>query len=974
MPSASTDNRIARLIRGLFALAVILVVVLIDPYTPLPTLDIKWLLVSWTGFLAGVLWLASPWLTADAMRWPRLFGPIIGALLIFLALASVTSEYMGLNLHETRKFVSLALIFGAASFAYRTGPQVRFLMLAMCTAVALSSIYAFFQRAGMDPFPWDPAQLESNEYRNLPGSFGNPNYAAHAMVLTIVLSLYLAFGAGWRACVVFLPIFALHLFWTEQRGGLVALAVAGLLALFARIAPRMADQPTRQVVGTMLATGVVVVLGAAMVMGFLRVTTGTPYPLDRSLLIRYQAYVSATGMIIEKPVLGFGTGTYPIENPRFWTQYEQQFFAQENQINEHVHCDPLELAVDGGIPAAASYLILLTLAIAYSLFWAFTRTERREAAMGLALTAAFTAFLVDGLFGFNLRVPVTAMFLFLLLGVLEGLWRQVRAEREPETQPASWLKPVSAVALVAALLCTGLDTRTFLAMRQLQEARAWAAVGEFDAAHDRFERAARRAPWHWRIPHERAQASLSQGDVLSAAEHLDDAVAIHPHSVFLLAETARVKLMVVQQLVEAINLPEEQRARAVDAALVEPRRLMEAAIALCPYYALAHELLGRVYSTQAGELERRGDTLSREERARLHTAWPKSAEHLAKALQYGARNRQELYNLLAVARIGMRDDDGAQEALERAIASEPGGPQNWDLYLRFARYSGRYDAMADALTVHLDGLLEGESARPGQIGEAYAYLGIVYTEGKDDLEAASQAYQQAVRVAPSDGAMWRAYAEFAARHGQLTPMQAFVLALWEERDSLGDGMPPHIVALALAWQGDAESFARGAGVFSRFLLELPSEQVDPRIVLNLSWAADLLIVAAQALPGEGEAAARARMHTGIVQVRLGRPDAGLTLLQAALPELPARARIDCRVHMANALVMLGRRMEAVRELERVVELEPGVIDLWVMLARTQADAGQTYEARRTYGAILNEFDLDQASREALEIEMRALGS
>jgi len=976
MPPATADNRIAQLIRAVFSMAVVLVVLLIYPYTPRPTEDIKWLVVSWAGLVTGALWLSSPFFTRDPMRWPRLFGPIIVALLGFFAAASLMSPHSGLNLYETRKFVSLALAFGAAAYAYRTSTQVRTLMLAMCFAVSLSSVYAYFQRAGVDPFPWNPAQLDSDEYRNLPGSFGNPNYAAHAMVLTIILSIYLAFGAGWRWCAVFLPVFAIHLMATQQRAGLIALAVAAVLVLFARNTHRLTAAPARRAALAMAATGVIVIAAAAAVMGYLAATTGSPYPLDQSLLIRYQAYVSATEMIIDRPVLGYGPGSYPLENPPYWTQYEQQFFARELQLNEHVHCDPLELAVDAGVPAASLYLILLSLAVAYGLFWSFTRRQRDEAAMGLAFAAAFTAFAVDGLFGFNLRVPVTALFLFLLLGALEGLWRQVHATataNEPLVAPP-WWKPAGAVLIAAALVSTAFDTRHFAAMRDLQAGRAWASVGEFSLAHERLDRAAARVPWYWRIPHERAASSRRQGDIFTAAEYMSSAAALHPHSVFVLTEAARTHLSLVQQLVEAIGTPSEERTAGLEAALQTPLHYAERATSLCPYYAEAHELLGRAHSTRASDLEHHASSLDDAARAHLTSTWQRAAKHLELALHHGARNRDDLYNALAVARIGERNDDGAHEALTRAIAAAPAGPHNWGLYLRFARYTGRYDAMADSLNAYIDDMLEEDGNHAARIAEACHFLGAVYLEGLDDADAAEEAFRRAVRLHPRDGGAWRTYADFAARHGDLATLQEFVREIWRTRDELPEGLPPHIIALALAWDDEAESFARGAAVMSRFLLDQPGEQVATGIRQDMSWAADLLMAAAQGLPATGEAAARARLHTGIIQIRLGRHAAGLGLLRAALPELPRTARIDCRVHMANALIQLDRLDEAARELERVVELEPSLIDLWVLLARTHRDAGQTFEARRTYDSILREFDLDRGSRAILEEELRALGS
>ena len=81
---------------------------------------------------------------------------------------------------------------------------------------------------------------------------------------------------------------------------------------------------------------------------------------------------------------------------------------------------PSILGVTGGASLGAT-LAILVLGMCYGLLMAFQgHPERRR--LGYAVAGLFCAFLEDGLFGFNLRVPVSAGILFLMMGLLDGLW------------------------------------------------------------------------------------------------------------------------------------------------------------------------------------------------------------------------------------------------------------------------------------------------------------------------------------------------------------------------------------------------------------------------------------------------------------------------------------------------------------------------------------------------------------------------
>jgi len=409
-----TENDVAdwgRPFRKAIGVLAVLLVLAMFPYSEDPTGDIKYLIASWGSALLLAAWVYGVARLGWPIRRPAIF---LEVLLLFLALhvlASILSSFRMNSFAELGKLWYWLALYLVASQVYNDERQIRRLMLVVCGAVAVASLYGLIiQKFGFDKFPW--SDVTGDVYTNLPATFGNPNFAAHTLILAIIMAVYLA--TEWRMawCLGFAALFLVHLRFTGQRAGWIALLAALLLLVVHALVRRRVKRPVRSAVIALLVTGALGVLGIAGAMGVSKAATGSAYPLDLSLLIRYKSYASAAAMILRHPVLGWGTGNYRIEYPPFWTPYEQRWFGEEMRLNAHVHNDLLEFAADAGLPAAGLYLVFLVLGIGYGLHMAATLKEPLKRRLGLAFAALFMAFLVDGQFGFNVQVPVSAAILF----------------------------------------------------------------------------------------------------------------------------------------------------------------------------------------------------------------------------------------------------------------------------------------------------------------------------------------------------------------------------------------------------------------------------------------------------------------------------------------------------------------------------------------------------------------------------------
>src|SRR5690606_13279921 len=132
-------------------------------------------------------------------------------------------------------------------------------------------------------------------YTNLPATYGNPNFAAHALILAFIMLACLVFS-GERRALWLAPLMFFHFYSTDQRAGWIALAGAAFLAGAAWLFLRAPRRPVLSVAGVLTLFAAAGVAAAAGAMYVTHARTGHVFPLDLSLLLRYQSYLSATNM------------------------------------------------------------------------------------------------------------------------------------------------------------------------------------------------------------------------------------------------------------------------------------------------------------------------------------------------------------------------------------------------------------------------------------------------------------------------------------------------------------------------------------------------------------------------------------------------------------------------------------------------------------------------------------------------------
>ncbi len=990
------DTLLHRAMRAAFYAWVFLLVLALYPYTSDPGGPIKYLISAIAAIVLSALGTVAALRQPETARPVAPLLPLLGAFLGVNLLAAVVSDYPANSLNAVRPWILFALIaFHAAHVITREEHAWR-LLAAVAGAAALSGLYGFSQYFGFDPFPWSMRDVE--EYHALPSTYANPNYAGHTLVMALLMALGAFWrrraasaaeaapaGKGWRrhahwGFLVFAVLIGGHLYLTRMRGVRVALvAVAALIAVFA-VARRRIQNPLRAAVASLLLLG----LGAGLLaaVAFTAAVSFAPHrevPIDGSVTLRLNGYYGAARMALHHPLLGVGPGNYTLENIRYWTPYEKRWFATEGKKNLHVHCDVLEAGTDAGLPGIALYLALLIWAVLTGLRIAAdpaANADRRK--LGLTIAACCAAFAVDGLFGFNLRVPVSAGILFLLLGLLQGL---SCAGRPALIGRATAV--VHTAVLLVALIAAFFEVRGFLGERQYQRALGaiyWAndfakkddVDGErrmLRAAYAILSESRDYLPWDARLPELQGQLDLRERRFDAAIVRFREAIARHPHHPGMYISLAQAHINRALESAGAQGAAHTRDHAPFLQHLEEAEAAARRAIALCDTLSEAYEAAGRAALLHAVTLSEVGWDAAGE--------WAEAEELLLAALRYGTPNRAPVQRMLAQCMEQAGRIIEAETYLKRAVESDPFNEETIRFFRIFARKHGRPDACIDALSKALGAVRRVPQATPDQAADVAFHIAAMYLDMTDRPELAQAVVQEVIERAPHRLDLWGVEVRGLPREDRL----AAVKAAYERRRSLWGqaGIEPDAVLQALAAlnPADADALLHTARLLAESSERRKTQRDTDAVARELSWIADILVHQVAQAPPPQETRGPLLVALGRAYLAAARWDAAERLLRDAVPLLSGAERGVAVALHSEALAALQRRAQALEAAEEAARLLPANAAVRLNLARRLRDAGRAAEARFEYRALLEQHRgvplgaLVQVELDALEREIAA---
>jgi len=947
---------LAKSLRVLLASFAAVLVWALFPYTRESALHIKIFVYQWSAFVCLAILLLGSWFNRERLRVPQRFSVIIAAfvLLQFVAVAvSVNKEY---SFFELTKWAALLILFVAASYAYQTPAQVWLLLTVFCVAMAISSIYGYAQFIGIDPISW--AQ-KSPITRQGPSTFGNPNLAAHALVPAIVFSAGLIARKRARWPAVLLIMFLAHLAIARTRAAVLGLSLVLVFAA-AYMATRKMRRPEWAVFATFAAVGAVAVAGVAAIFGLTYMRTGSPYPFDSSLVWRYHSFYGACRMIADKPLLGRGPGGYLVENPAYRTDLEKERFATLHKLNDHVHNEPLEFGVDAGLAAGMLYVVLLVLGAAGTLRLALDSQDRDRRILGLSLSAFFVGYAADGLFGFNAHVPVSGAMLFLMLGAISGVSRDHGTSTDNTTRPhMGWRVAVLGAACMIPLM----GTRAFLSQCYQQRGHGAIEWRSLDAAAANFERAAALTPYDWYLHYYAGTTNMMRGKPEEAAPHFAECLALDPDYVPGLLGMAQAKFNLA---VQSTHLGKKGEL------LDEAAQYVNRASDLCPELRETHDLLGRVATVRAWQLSQASSRGADEEEAA--SAWQTAETHLLRAIESGAEEKGKLYELLAQARTGLGDVDGAEQAYVAGLQTAPDDQQTWALFDRFAQTNGRYQSFLDMVNWRLRQLAKEPTQDTAAWAAASLWKAAVLERGYADQWGVVNAYRDAALAQPLRRDIWPAFCQSAKSPREKELFQSTLLTAYDALVASGGSVPTDLRAAATGLRGGAEAVKDVAALLFDALQKQEAEGTMASAHKELAWVVDLMREKLLGPALTKTQRAGVLFDLGRCLCAMGEYQRGEALLNEAQPELERKEQLLCARLRAQALLELNEAPKAVLLVRRAMTGAPDDVMLRHVLAQALARSGKLDAARFEYQVILGSPLLSQEGREMIEEEYQALSN
>ncbi|MFC1837736.1 O-antigen ligase family protein [Thermodesulfobacteriota bacterium] len=350
--------------------------------------------------------------------WKRVVTPLDLLIVLLLLLASVSTYFSTLRPASVK---ALLLLLNYAAVYYLVTYTVRkrrqqyvFAGLIICQGFFLAT-FGLLKLAGLQIFPWF-------HYRDLPdfgaltATYGNPNHMAgfFEMAIPLGLGLLLADDSPKRnityAPVIFLMGIGLVL--TMSRGGW-SCAMLGLIFLAAALLFKR-DFPRRRTGIALTGSGIVLVLVMLSSYPAVRELLTVPEVIDQAggLDGRLQVTKAVIAMIQDRPLLGFGPGTFAYSFLQYQPPGIQGWYTMAH--NDYAH-----FTAELGI-LLPLFMIWMMIALFRHGFRKMKSPDLITRGISLGSMAGIFAILCHSFIDFNLHIPANALFFTILCALVAG--------------------------------------------------------------------------------------------------------------------------------------------------------------------------------------------------------------------------------------------------------------------------------------------------------------------------------------------------------------------------------------------------------------------------------------------------------------------------------------------------------------------------------------------------------------------------
>lgn len=495
-----------------------------------------WRAAEWAFLAPVLLWSGTRWilgrgvprLAATTWPWAALAG-----------WAMLGSTWSVNPADGWRRALELTGSIAAVWLGLALASQPRRLLAGAVVAAVVCSAYGVLQFFGIDPLPWS-TKFGERAF----GTLGNPDYyAGHLLLIFPLLSLF-------STPYFFLPASAILVtgfLFSQVRGAW--LVAGGLMAWTALwiVPARTALTPARRALLRRFAAAAAILLAV--------VAAASPDFRERFASVVSVGGYDATGRRFlwtvaariwrERPVQGFGTGSFKYEFPRkqiIGLEFPQAQFHSYN-YSEHAHFELLQLGAELGLIGVVLFLAGLLVWLARwirGLRSLATEGAHEEWWLQLMLGTTLAGGLGYSVVNFPFQIVPTALLWWTVLGIslgrLErGLPSPSRqgvevggAARSGQAVPGPFAIAAAAVVILVGAAGAVTTAADLVGSGYLHEVHGNIELKNYRAAKGWFELGMRMTPYDYRLPKWVARIAAVEGDTVLAERMLAIRQRVHP--------------------------------------------------------------------------------------------------------------------------------------------------------------------------------------------------------------------------------------------------------------------------------------------------------------------------------------------------------------------------------------------------------------------------------------------------------------
>ncbi|MGC8737538.1 MAG: tetratricopeptide repeat protein [Candidatus Hydrogenedens sp.] len=947
------------------------VVLSLSPFTGDPAAPIKYLIISVFVMLLSAITLGITGLGNFQPQFKMSLIFVLSGFLLFLLLSTLFARNKGFAISELSIWIMLCGIALFVHILVTNEKEIRWILTWVMVAIALSSVYGFFQRWGIDPFPWSTKNVE--EYRGLPSSYANPNFAGHALLFAVItgigflVTLFNEFknikkeGISKSLILVLLKLLLfsicfiltfIHLYLTKMRSARIALAVAITFFVFYLCIGKKWRTKTILTLGGVLVSFAVV----SIIIIFVLLARGYPegsLPLDNSLNLRLNGYSGAVQMIKNRPILGYGPGNYRFENIPYWTRYEKLWFTLAKKRNFHVHSDPLEAMTDAGIPGGLFYFGLILLGFIGGLSFIKKDQPFHEQILGITIASVFLAFAMDACFGFNMRVPVSSALFFLYLGLSQANVNDVTIN----IKKVKWLL---GIAFCISILLVILQSRYYYADVQLQKARGgmyWAQIfanqQKFNSRELALERALQNAetgnqikyfdPRFFEIT---ARIYMAQNNFEKALENFDKAICYDSYNPELWTSSAQCYL----NWIHHSQIEKKPLSQSIEKILDEAEKSLANAIKYCDLYPDAYEGMARTLFFQTAYLK-----LPEEKKQELMQDVIRYGE---KAFETGLQNSQSLLQILIQAHLAIKDYDGCAKVIQRALSIEPGNIELWSRYATVMKQKGYPDEYLSFLEKNYAKFKKDAKTMAPTLSQLALMIHQEILRKTNDTRKASEIILETLKLNPGDLTTWGTVIQTVPREQRLENIRKLMNYFKNTPDI------PDLVQKMNKQKEQIDWLEISRNVINKIEQDEKNKVPYKTIVLKYVWIADVVFHENTTSENENKGEIYANLATIYQKLRF--EDLALVCFPFASKSTSKSTQLKVMYTWADILYRKNRYKEAEEKLQQALQIDPNNTQTRVLLVKTLLQLKKIPEARFEYQSLKQSLPANSNTLKSLE--------